>query len=62
MEKTTAKVTIGGVTEEYPLGISYSEIVEKYQKEGEAPIILVTANGKLRELHKKLKKTVPSDL
>ena len=56
MEKTTAKVTIGGVTEEYPLGISYSEIVEKYQKEGEAPIILVTANGKLRELHKKLKK------
>ena len=31
MEKTTAKVTIGGVTEEYPLGISYSEIVEKYQ-------------------------------
>ena len=34
MEQTTAKVTIRGVTEEYPLGISYSEIVEKYQKEG----------------------------
>ena len=56
MEQETAKVTIDGVTEEYPVGTSYADIVEKYQTDGEAPVILVTVNGKLRELHKKLKK------
>ncbi len=52
----TAKVTIGGRTEEYPLGTSYADIVKKYQTDEKAPVILVTVNGKLRELHKKLKK------
>ena len=52
----TAKVTIGERTEEYPLGTSYADIVKKYQTDEKAPVILVTVNGKLRELHKKLKK------
>ncbi|HIW49944.1 MAG TPA: nucleoside kinase [Candidatus Blautia intestinavium] len=56
MEQETAKVTIDGVTEEYPVGTSYADIVKKYQTDGKAPVILVTVNGKLRELHKKLKK------
>lgn len=52
MEQETAKVTIDGVTEEYPVGTSYADIVKKYQTDGKAPVILVTVNGKLRELHK----------
>lgn len=56
MEQKMAKVTIGEETAEYPVGTSYADIVEKYQTDEKAPIILVTVNGKLRELHKKLKK------
>lgn len=33
----------------------YSEIVKDYEGETEYPVILVTENGKLRELHKKLR-------
>lgn len=61
MEQKMAKVTIQGITEEYPVGTSYGEIVEKYQEGQEAPIILVTVNGKLRELHKKVKRDCTVD-
>lgn len=55
MEQKMVKVEIMGETREYPAGITFAEIVEPYQKVSEAPVILVTVNGKLKELHKKLK-------
>lgn len=55
MEQKMAKVTVGGESREYPVGISYADIVRDYEDSTDAPIILVTVNGKLRELHKRLK-------
>ena len=55
MEQKMVKVKIMGETREYPAGTTFAEIVEPYQKVSEAPVILVTVNGKLKELHKKLK-------
>ena len=48
-------VTIQGETKEYPEGIPYSEIVKEYEGAGDAPVILVLVDGRLRELHKRLK-------
>lgn len=56
MEPKMLKVTITGETREYPKGISYADIVKDFEGTTEAPIILVTVDGKLRELHKRLKK------
>lgn len=56
MEPTMLKVTISGETREYPRGITYADIVKEFEGTAEAPIILVTVDGKLRELHKRLKK------
>ena len=50
-----AFVTIGDVTKEYPNGTTYLEIAEEYQPQYEDDILLVRINGKLRELHKKVK-------
>ena len=55
MELTMIKVTINGETKEYPKMTSYSEIVKDYEGTTEYPVILVTENGKLRELHKKVR-------
>lgn len=55
MEQKMFKVTIEGKVKEYPEGISYGEIVKEYQERQKAPVILVMADGKLRELHKRLK-------
>lgn len=55
MEQKLCKVTIDGVTKEYPYGIAYAEIVKEYENVTKDPIILVTVNGRLRELHKRLK-------
>ena len=55
-EQKMCCVTIGGEKKEYPAGISYWEIAKEYQDREDAPIILVTVGGKLRELHKHLKK------
>lgn len=55
MEQKSYKVTINGVTKEYPHGIPYAEIVKEHENITEYPIILVTVNGRLRELHKRLK-------
>lgn len=55
-EQKMCCVTINGEKKEYPAGISYWEIVKDYQDRQDAPVILVTVNGKLRELHKHLKK------
>lgn len=50
-----ALVTIGNVTKEYPNGTTYLEIAEEYQPQYDDDILLVRVNGKLRELHKKVK-------
>lgn len=55
MDQEMVKVRINGKDEEYALGTTYREIVDEYQTETDAPIILVMVNGKLRELQKKLK-------
>ena len=55
MEQKLLKVTVEGKTKEYPYGTTYRDIVEAYQKDSAFPIILVTADGRLRELHKRVK-------
>ena len=55
MEQKMYHVTIKGETKEYPEGIPYSEIVKEYEGTGDAPVILVLVDGRLRELHKRLK-------
>ncbi|MCF0133742.1 MAG: nucleoside kinase [Blautia sp.] len=58
MEEKKIRVTVNEETREFPKGISYGEIVKEFEErandknEYAAPVILVMANGKLRELHK----------
>ena len=54
MSKKTVKVTVGKVTKEYPAGTVYETVAADFQKDYDAPIILASANGKLRELNKKI--------
>ncbi|MFR0073228.1 MAG: nucleoside kinase [Blautia caecimuris] len=56
MEQNMRKVELGGTVKEYPQGTAYGEIVKDFRELWDAPVILVTVNGKLEELHKKLKK------
>lgn len=56
MNQRMISVTILGKTKEYPYGTSYGEIVEEYKDSTRYPIVLVMKDGKLCELHKKLKK------
>ena len=55
MEQKMYNVTIQGETKQYTEGISYGDIVKEYKGTTEAPVILVMADGRLRELHKHLK-------
>lgn len=50
------RVIINGKEYEYPENCSYYEIAKDFEKTTDAPIVLVKADGRLRELHKKLKK------
>lgn len=50
-----AIVTIGSEQREYAVGTSYAEIAEDYAAQAEHEILLVSVNGRLRELHKRLK-------
>ena len=50
MRKVT--VTINNNEYEYEAGTPYEKIVKDFQKDYEAKIVLVSANGRLRELHK----------
>ncbi len=52
MEQKEIQVTVDGQVRTYPQGISYGEIVKDYEGKADAPIILVLADGRLRELHK----------
>lgn len=54
MEKDVYQVTVGSETLEYPRGTTYRVIAEDVQKNYRYPIVLVTVNGRLRELHKRL--------
>lgn len=47
-----AIVTIDGTEREYPIGTMYQDIAKEYQPQYEDEILLVSINGKLRELHK----------
>ena len=49
------KVTIGSVTREYPMGTAFAEIAAEFQDTMDNDILLVSAGGRLRELHKELK-------
>ena len=49
----TVKLTVNGETREFPMGITYKEVVKEYEKTSPAPVILVIAGGKICELHKK---------
>ena len=51
-----AVITIGGVTKEYAVGTTYEQIAQEYQEQYNNTIALVTENGKIRELHKKVSK------
>ena len=54
MENNMVKVTVGEVTKEYPYGSTYETIAADFQKDYDAKIVLVIANDKLNELHKKV--------
>lgn len=51
-----AVITIGGVTKEYAIGTTFEQIAQEYQEKYNNTIALVTENGKIRELHKKVSK------
>lgn len=46
------KVTIANEEYEYEAGITYEQIAKDFQKDYEAKIVLISADGRLRELHK----------
>ena len=50
------RVQIEGEEREYAAGTSYQEIVKDYQEKKEHTVVLVTVDGKLQELYKKLNK------
>ena len=54
-------VTIHGEKREFPQGTSYETIAADYQKEYEGMIAVVTMNGKIRELFKKVTKNCTLD-
>lgn len=54
MEKRLVNVTINGEVHTYPQGICYADIVKDFEKQEDAPVILVLADGRLRELHKRV--------
>ncbi|HJC62210.1 MAG TPA: nucleoside kinase [Candidatus Blautia merdavium] len=56
MNEKMIQVKILGKNREYPYGTPYAAIVQEYEGSTRYPIVLVRKNGKLCELHKKLKK------
>ena len=56
MDERMLTVTIDDQEYQYPEGISYEAIAADFQHTKKQDIVLVTVNGKLRELHHRLKK------
>ena len=52
MDKRMASVQVGTEVREYPIGTTYEEIAQEFQHNWENDIVLVWADGRLRELHK----------
>ena len=52
-ETSMLQIKIGGQTKTYPAGITYQEIVKEFQKDFAHAIVLVKADGRLQELHRK---------
>lgn len=50
-----AVVTIGTERREYGIGTTFQDIAKEYQPDMEDEILLVSADGRLRELHKEVK-------
>ena len=48
------KVTVGSREKAYPDGTPFGEIVKDFDQDCKYPVVLVTVDGKLRELHKKI--------
>ena len=46
------QVTIQNKEYEYEAGTTYEQIVKDFQKDYDAKIVLVSVDGRLRELHK----------
>lgn len=55
MESNVIKVLIEGEEKEYPYGTPFCDIAEEYQPTKKYDIVLVMADNRLRELHKRLK-------
>jgi uridine kinase len=47
-------VTIEGVQKQYPRGTTYETVVQEYQEQNDNMIAVVAANGRIRELFKKI--------
>lgn len=62
MEQKMVRVTVGGETKEYRKGVRYADVVRDFEDTADAPVILVTADGKLRELHKQVNKDCTLEL
>lgn len=60
-EVTPMKVTVKGEVKDYPVGTTYEEIADEYQKDYGNTIAVVKANGKIRELFKKVSKDCELD-
>ena len=56
MSEKMYEVKIGDSVEKYPAGTVFGEIALAHQDEYAQQILLVTEDGRLRELHKQLKK------
>lgn len=54
-------ITINGEQKQYPQGTTYEEVVEPYQEQYDNMIAVVAADGKIRELFKKLTKDCTVD-
>ena len=49
------KVTVEGVTKEFAKGTPYGDILTYFTLKGDSPVVLVIVDGRLCELHKKLR-------
>lgn len=53
-EKKMYRVSVGKVSRMYEEGTPYGEIVRDFESDVSYPVVLVMADGRLRELHKRL--------
>ena len=56
-----ANITINGVTKAFDNGTTYEDVVRKYQEEKGNAIVLITENGKIRELNRTVSKDATVD-